>query len=135
MNKKRLLKKIKEKEWSMGNGQCPECGAVHEGWFGHPTCEDPAEIGHKRDCIYANMIIHLDGHCIFKGKSRFVGKKRVRESLIGQHTRICGINEPPDELELEAMKANKKINDEIFGNFGEQMYDSFVNYVKDKQNE
>lgn len=40
-------------EWSMGNGQCPECHGVPASWHGHPRFLTANTIGHKADCPLA----------------------------------------------------------------------------------
>lgn len=47
------IKYLTDKEWSMGNGQCPECHGVHAGWHGHPCHMTTDTIGHKEDCTLA----------------------------------------------------------------------------------
>lgn len=49
----------RKKEWSMGNGQCPKCLGVHEGWLGHPLHFNAASIGHKKDCLLAEALEEL----------------------------------------------------------------------------
>lgn len=47
---------LKRREWSMGNGQCPECSGCHAGWYGHPLNVTPDTIGHQRGCILASAL-------------------------------------------------------------------------------
>jgi hypothetical protein len=58
---------LQNKEWSMGNGQCPECEGVHSGWYGHPLHKTAATIGHKPECLLATGIKELGGTPIFLG--------------------------------------------------------------------
>lgn len=44
---------LRSKEWSMGNGQCPECYGVPPSWLGHPSYLDSSSIGHKPNCALA----------------------------------------------------------------------------------
>ena len=46
-------------EWSMGNGQCPECNGVPQSWLGHPCHPTQATIGHKANCPMARAIKQL----------------------------------------------------------------------------
>jgi len=48
-------------EWSMGNGQCPECCGVHQGWLGHPCHPTQDTIGHEAECPLADAIRQLGG--------------------------------------------------------------------------
>jgi hypothetical protein len=57
MNK--AIKYFRDKEWTMGNGQCHDCCGVHEGWHGHLLHFDPKGIGHKPDCKLALALIEL----------------------------------------------------------------------------
>lgn len=66
LTKKYLL----EKQWSMGNGQCPECYGVPESWLGHPLYLNSSNIGHKKDCKLANMLIENGCKPLFIGKSK-----------------------------------------------------------------
>jgi hypothetical protein len=54
-------------EWSMGNGQCPECHGVHAGWYPHPCHMTPDTIGHKLDCPLAASILDVGGKPLFLG--------------------------------------------------------------------
>ena len=62
------LEYLKNKEWSIGNGQCPECFGVHEGWYGHPLHMEPETIGHKKDCKLAKAIKDLGGGPLYLGE-------------------------------------------------------------------
>lgn len=50
-----------KQEWSMGNGQCPECCGVPESWHGHPLHMTPDTIGHQKKCKLAASIKELGG--------------------------------------------------------------------------
>ena len=62
------LKYLKSKEWSMGNGQCPECLGAHEGWHGHPCYMEEDSIGHGKDCSLAKAIKELGGDVLYRGE-------------------------------------------------------------------
>lgn len=53
------LAQLRQKEWSIGNGQCPVCGGVNEAWHGHPLYTDPGKIGHRTKCHLAADIKQL----------------------------------------------------------------------------
>lgn len=63
------LKYLKKREWSMGNGQCPDCCGVHKGWLGHPLYLDGTEIGHEPKCSLAVAIADAGGKPLY-GSSR-----------------------------------------------------------------
>jgi hypothetical protein len=44
---------LERREWSMGNGQCPDCYGVPPDWLGHPLHLDASSIGHEPDCDLA----------------------------------------------------------------------------------
>lgn len=44
---------LRSKEWSMGNGQCPECFGVPASWHGHPLFLTADTIGHEAGCTLA----------------------------------------------------------------------------------
>ena len=62
------------KEWSMGNGQCPECGGVPESWFPHPCHTTADTLGHKEDCCLAAGIKELGGSPLYLGESKLEGE-------------------------------------------------------------
>jgi len=70
------LKYLLAKEWSMGNGQCPECEGVHEGWFPHPLHATADTLGHKNSCKLAASIAELGGTPLFVGQSKPKGEYR-----------------------------------------------------------
>ena len=58
---------LRGKEWSMGNGQCPDCHGVPESSHGslcHPTSDT---IGHKADCALALALCGLGEEVVFLG--------------------------------------------------------------------
>lgn len=61
------LNYLKAREWSTGNGQCPDCYGAPESWHGHPCYPDPESIGHEKTCSLASAIIGAGGAVIFKG--------------------------------------------------------------------
>ncbi len=46
---------LRSREWSMGNGQCPECQGLKPGrtWLGHPSVPTPDYLGHELKCRLA----------------------------------------------------------------------------------
>lgn len=56
-----------KQEWSMGNGQCPECCGVPESWHGHSLYTTSDEIGHELDCELAESIKDLGGNPLMIG--------------------------------------------------------------------
>jgi hypothetical protein len=67
-NKMNAIKYLQNKEWSMGNGQCPECGGVPESWHGHPCHMTAESIGHKHDCYLAGALLELGVKPLMRGK-------------------------------------------------------------------
>lgn len=57
----------RDKEWSMGNGQCPECCGVPESWFGQPLHLNPESIGHNKDCPLAEVLFALGEAPVMQG--------------------------------------------------------------------
>ena len=64
MNAREYLRK---REWSMGNGQCPECCGVSPDWLGHPLHLDSSTIGHKPACPLAASLASLGAHPLMLG--------------------------------------------------------------------
>jgi len=57
-----------EKEWSLGNGQCPACYGVSESLYGHPCYTDPNNIGHEFDCSIAAALSSEEKTSLMKGE-------------------------------------------------------------------
>ncbi|MBW2178752.1 MAG: hypothetical protein JRG81_00020 [Deltaproteobacteria bacterium] len=62
------LKYLQSLEFSMGNGQCPECNGASKSWHGHPCYPGPETIGHEADCPLAAAIQSSGGAVVFKGQ-------------------------------------------------------------------
>jgi len=63
----KTIKYLKEREWSMGNGQCPECCGVPESWHGHPCFLTTENIGHEHNCKLAEALKELGENPLMKG--------------------------------------------------------------------
>jgi len=50
---------LRGKEWSMGNGQCPECCGVPPDWHGHIVHLTGDTIGHEKKCPLASVLRDL----------------------------------------------------------------------------
>jgi hypothetical protein len=61
---------LQQKEWSMGNGQCPECCGVHAGWLGHLLYLTDENIGHKETCALAAAIKDVGGEPLMIGQMK-----------------------------------------------------------------
>lgn len=62
------MRYLLEKEWSMGNGQCPECCGVPASWHGHPLYLTTENIGHKKGCKLAAAIRSAGGKPLMVGQ-------------------------------------------------------------------
>ena len=60
------LSYLESLEYSVGNGQCPECWGVPPSWHGHPCHPNPKSIGHAAKCPLAKAIISAGGRVIFE---------------------------------------------------------------------
>lgn len=58
---------LKKLEWSIGNGQCPECNGVPESWHGHPLHMTADSIGHDRKCQLAEALLECGEKPMMKG--------------------------------------------------------------------
>lgn len=67
---KSVIKFLKDKEWSLGNGQCPECYGVPESWLGHPLYLNSKGIGHKDNCTIAKAMKDVGLKPLYIGKSK-----------------------------------------------------------------
>ena len=59
---------LKKREWSMGNGQCPECFGVPESWHGHPCHMSAKTIGHEAGCSLAEALRAAGERPLMKGE-------------------------------------------------------------------
>lgn len=62
------VKYLQDKEWSMGNGQCPECCGAPDSWHGHPCHMTTESIGHELDCSLAASLSDLGVTPLMKGE-------------------------------------------------------------------
>ena len=67
---KNVIKYLKSKEWSLGNGQCPEC-------YGHKPRNKwwTTYVGHENKCILAKSLVELGVSVVWK---RINHSKHVR---------------------------------------------------------
>lgn len=59
---------LRKREWSMGNGQCPDCCGVPPDWLGHPLHETPETIGHKLGCQLAEALADAGERVVYLGE-------------------------------------------------------------------
>lgn len=59
---------LRKREFSMGNGQCPDCESVPESWHGHPLHMSASSIGHDADCPLAKSLYELGETPLIKGQ-------------------------------------------------------------------
>ena len=59
---------LKKREWSMGNGQCPDCEGVPASWHGHPLHMKTDSIGHEAGCKLAAALRELGQKPLMKGE-------------------------------------------------------------------
>ena len=64
----KATKYLKKREWSMGNGQCPDCEGVPASWHGHPLHMKAGSIGHKKGCALAAALRELGETPLMQGK-------------------------------------------------------------------
>ena len=67
---KSYVTKLREKEWSMGHGQCPECCGLGPSFYKDGflnEIKNPVLIGHKRFCLLARMMKDYGIHPIILG--------------------------------------------------------------------
>lgn len=62
------LNYLKKLEWSMGNGQCPECCGVPPSWYGHPCHRTYGSIGHHKGCKLAASLKELGDSPLMMGE-------------------------------------------------------------------
>lgn len=77
---------LKNREWSMGNGQCPECCGCPESWLGHPCHLDSKSLGHKKDCILAKMMEEHGLSPLYIGDSKLTDEHEGYITEIGTYS-------------------------------------------------
>jgi hypothetical protein len=111
MNAKKFLL---NKQWSMGNGQCPECCGVPENWLGHPCHLDSSNLGHKKNCPLAKALEDVGVKPLYVGQSKL--KKKYENYITEQgcySTRLKTKNGCPI-LKEENRKFQEKFDNIIF---------------------
>jgi hypothetical protein len=67
---------LTKQEWSMGNGQCPECHGARPGyWYPHPCFTSADQEGHKQGCGLAEVMKQLGRTPQFAAHSPSKGDK------------------------------------------------------------
>jgi hypothetical protein len=56
------------REWSMGNGQCPDCCGVPPSWHGHPLYLKTEKIGHQKGCKLAAALTSAGESPLMQGE-------------------------------------------------------------------
>jgi len=81
-----VLEYLKDKEWSMGNGQCPDCCGAPPMWLGHPCHLTTNTIGHKQDCPLAAALLAAGGSPLMIGeyKGGVVNPRYLPGSILSQ---------------------------------------------------
>jgi len=83
-----------KREWSMGNGQCPDCCGSPPDWIGHPCHPTAKTIGHEKDCPLAACLKELGDKPIFIGEFNgyaegdIMYEKHYDENNRFSHTRV-----------------------------------------------
>lgn len=66
---------LRKDEWTMGNGQCPDCfGKAPGKWYrapggfrpAHPLAPTPGHEGHAPGCPRAAAIVELGGDVVYR---------------------------------------------------------------------
>ncbi len=80
--KSTTLEYLDRREWSAGNGQCPECWGAPASWHGHPCYMTPEKIGHESGCSLAEAIEGAGGEPLMMGGFT---SDAVYESSVSEH--------------------------------------------------
>ena len=70
----KVQKYLLEQEWSMGNGQCPDCCGNTESWLGHPLFLTSEKLGHEKNCPLAEAMVSAGLKPLYQGKSKLKGE-------------------------------------------------------------
>lgn len=108
----KALSYLLSREWSMGNGQCPECHGVPASWYPHPCYLTPDTIGHKHDCVLAASLKELGEEPLYKGG--FKSDEKYRNG-ISEEGIYCVVPEgtPLNEKEIVWERALEQWRDEF----------------------
>lgn len=105
-----VLDYLLKKEWSDGNGQCPECCGVPERWPPHPLFLTPETLGHKPDCDLAQSIEEVGGEPLYLGQSLRKDRWRTKRSGVLQ---CVPEDEPYSKLETQNLDVWQERLDQI----------------------
>ena len=95
IDKGKLIINIRKKEWSMGNGQCPECCGLEAGFNGHLGSYNPFDCGHSKDCSIANSLTLLGEDVLYTKPSKCIKvvcmhcNKDITNDLINKYKFTC----------------------------------------------
>ena len=114
---------LKKKEWSMGNGQCPECCGVPKNWHGHPCHMEAESIGRKENCGVAKALICAGEKPLFIGEYLSTAKF---EHFISENG-ILGTRRETKNGCHRVKKYNKKLKRERYNAMFDIMSKAMVN--------
>lgn len=102
----RALPRLRVDEWTMGNGQCPDCEGFNpnlRSW--KVQCE---KLGHHRKCPRATAIEELGGEV------QWLHKNKTPERL--EHIRRCNdISTPEGRMNADFKEVHARVLREILG--------------------
>ena len=116
------LKYLLKREWSMGNGQCPDCCGVPKSWLGHPLYLDGSGIGHEPKCSLAAAIAGAGGKPLYIGKFKpkiqyetcLVSAGELNPGMFFHSTQVKGSNPEARARMVESNKEFEKKMNKIF---------------------
>ena len=101
---------LKRQEWSMGNGQCPECCGVPASWHGHPCHMTADTIGHELDCPLADAMAELGMRPLYVGEYKSADQFETYISDSG----IIGTRPKTAEGCSRVAEFNRRFDDEVW---------------------
>lgn len=79
----KAIKYLRNREWSMGNGQCPECHGSEPGkWAPHPCVKTKDEEGHQPKCSLAESLEELGEKVIYALLTKEMKEDWVKENML-----------------------------------------------------
>jgi len=120
------LEYLKSKEWSMGNGKCPECCGVNEGWHGHPCYMDAKSIGHEKNCSLAKAINELGVNTLYLGE--YKSDKQFEHYI--DNNGVFGTRIKTENGCERYKKYAKQFDDNLFQGLTDSLLKRYESYLK-----
>jgi len=110
---------LRSKEWSMGNGQCPECNGLDPDHYGTGGWIRKSEFGHTTNCPLGLSLKEIGLEVLFQGE---FNPKIEYENYINEDG-VFGIRPKTEEGCPRLRKFNRQLRADLLYNFYEEADD------------